>query len=91
MPVLLDDTAPAPGIYVPLNTVEAIGADRGAIFLEEDGKAKRVEVELLDQVRDLVRVRGEGLEAGARLIADYVHFLEDGEPVRVIRSRGLQS
>ena len=91
VPVLLDDTAPAPGIYVPLNTIEAIDANRGAIFLEEDGKAKRIEVELLDQVRDLVRVRGQGLSAGARIIADYVHFLEDGEPVRVIRSRGLQS
>jgi hypothetical protein len=91
VPVLLDDKSPAPGIYVPMNTVEVTGEARGAVFLEENGRVKRVEVELLEQVRDLVRVRGEGLAAGARLIADYIHFLEDGEEVRVIRSRELNS
>ncbi len=91
VPVLLEDKAPLHGIYVPMNTIEVTGENRGAVFLVRDGKAKRIEVEVLGQVRDLVHVRGEGLDAGSELIADYIHFLEDGEEVRVIRRRELNS
>jgi multidrug efflux pump subunit AcrA (membrane-fusion protein) len=91
VPVLLEDTAPLHGIYVPMNTIEITGENRGEVFVVRDGKATRIAVEVLGQVRDLVRVRGEGLAAGAELIADYIHFLEDGEEVRVIRRRELNS
>jgi hypothetical protein len=36
-------------------------------------------------------VEGEGVAAGARVITDYIHFLQDGERVRVTRTREMQS
>jgi hypothetical protein len=35
-------------------------------------------------------VEGEGVAAGARVITDYIHFLQEGERVRVIRTRELK-
>ena len=88
--VLLAGEAPAPGLYVPINAIKPVDDDRGIIFLEQDGQARRVEVRLLGRVRALFRVEGDGVVAGARVITDYIHFLQDGEKVRVTRTRGAQ-
>jgi len=85
--VLLAAETPQPGLYVPINAILPVSDSEGVIFLEEDGKARRVEVRLLGRVRALFRVEGEGLAAGARVIMDYIHFLQDGERVRVTRIR----
>jgi hypothetical protein len=60
-------------------------------ILEVDGRVRRVEVRLLDRVRSYSRVEGEGVAAGARVITDYIHFLQDGERVRVTRTREMKS
>ena len=87
VPVLLAEKAPRPGLYVPMNVIQRIGEDRGAIFLAENGRARRVEVSTTENVRQLFRIEAEGVGPGDEVIADYIHFLEDGEPVRVIRRR----
>jgi len=91
VPVLLAPEAPAPGLYVPMDAVLPIDESRGVLFLEVDGTARRVEVRLLGHVRAFFRVEGEGLAAGARVITDYIHFLQDGERVSVTRTRELGS
>jgi len=82
---LLGGEAPAPGLYIP---VDAIATD-GSIFVADDGKARRVKARVGGQIGGLARVEGEGLSPGALVITDYVHFLEDGEPVRVLRRRKI--
>lgn len=91
VPVLLSTAAPEPGLYVPLDAILPVSESRGVLFLAVDGTARRVEVRLLDRVRMYQRVEGEGIAAGARVITDYVHFLQDGEPVKVIRRREMKS
>jgi multidrug efflux pump subunit AcrA (membrane-fusion protein) len=91
VPVLLTKEAPKPGLYVPMDAILPVSESRGILFLEVDGQARRVEVRLLDRVRVYQRVEGEGVAAGARVITDYVHFLQDGERVRVIRTREMKS
>jgi multidrug efflux pump subunit AcrA (membrane-fusion protein) len=91
VPVLLAQEAPKPGLYVPMDAILPLGGSRGALFLEVDGTVRRVEVRLLDRVRSYQRVEGEGVAAGARVITDYIHFLQDGERVKVIRTREMKS
>ena len=91
VPVLLAQEAPKPGLYVPMDAILPLGPDRGALFLEVDGTVRRVEVRLLDRVRYYQRVEGEGVAAGARVITDYIHFLQDGERVKVVRTREMKS
>lgn len=91
VPVLLAADAPAPGLYVPMDAVRPVSESRGILFLEVDGTARRVEVRLVGHVRAFYRVEGEGVAAGARVITDYIHFLQDGERVKVTRTRELGS
>ncbi|MHC4670516.1 MAG: hypothetical protein ACYTFD_19195, partial [Planctomycetota bacterium] len=91
VPVLLAPEAPAPGLYVPMDAILPVSESRGVLFLEVDGHARRVEVRLLGRVRSYIRVEGEGVAAGARVITDYIHFLQDGERVRVTRTREMPS
>ena len=91
VPVLLAKEAPKPGLYVPMDAILPVGEDRGVLFLEVDGRVRRVEVRLLDRVRMYSRVEGEGVAAGARVITDYIHFLQDGERVRGTRTLEMKS
>ncbi|UCC29390.1 MAG: HlyD family efflux transporter periplasmic adaptor subunit [Phycisphaerales bacterium] len=88
--VLLDAAAPEVGLYVPMDTVIPIDETNGVIFLVEDRRAKRTPVRLLGNVGELFRVEADGVRAGALVITDSVHFLQDGEDVRVAGRRELQ-
>jgi hypothetical protein len=87
--VLLDEAAPEVGLYVPMDTVVPVDETNGVIFLVEDRRAKRTPVRLLGKVGELFRVEADGLHAGALVITDSVHFLQDGESVRVAGRREL--
>ncbi|QEG02264.1 Macrolide export protein MacA [Stieleria maiorica] len=80
------------GYFVP---VEAIyqESDRTYVFLVENDRAKRTEViaELPETLSSgsLIQIRslaGDEFAPGARMIVKGVHFLMDGEPVKVITS-----
>ncbi|MHC4342887.1 MAG: HlyD family secretion protein [Planctomycetota bacterium] len=88
LPVLLSDDAPKPGIYLPMAAIQPVDEKSGIVFLAAGGTAKRVEVRLTSNVGSLFRIEGDGIVPGAQVIADYIHFLRDGEPVRVIKRRG---
>jgi HlyD family secretion protein len=91
IPVLLGGAAPKPGLYVPMNAIKPVDEERGEVFVAVDGRARKVEVKLLDKVGELYRVEAAGLlEAGARVILDYIHFLQEGEPVQVIKMKELK-
>jgi len=84
-----------PGFYLPLNLLKNRDQEPGYLFVEQDGKARKVTVKMLNWAGDLVRIEpaesGQAglLVAGARVIAEHVHFLQDGEPVRVVETREL--
>jgi hypothetical protein len=83
VPVLLKNEAPRPGFYVPMNVIRPGRDGSGTLFLLENGKAKAVPVQLADQVGQLVRIEGPGLTAGAQVVTSHIHFLRDGEAIRV--------
>jgi hypothetical protein len=89
--VLLGETAPEPGLYLPMNAIKPIDDKMGEIFVAIDGKAKKVKVKILSNVGELFRLEAFDtgdvgiVTAGARIITDHIHFLQHDEPVRVIK------
>jgi len=92
--VLLSGRAPKPGLYLPMKAILPIDDSHGAVFVvEADGDAhvaRRIEIPLADQVAGYWPVQSEHLQPGAKVIIDYLHFLQDGEPVSVTKSTGIR-
>ncbi|MFG0319978.1 MAG: efflux RND transporter periplasmic adaptor subunit [Planctomycetota bacterium JB042] len=98
VPVVLDAEPPPAGLYVPMSAVLPTVDGEGVVFVVEDEKANRVPVRLSGTVGDRVRIEPKAadggaalLQPGARLVVDYLHFLVDGEPVRVVKTREVRS
>jgi multidrug efflux pump subunit AcrA (membrane-fusion protein) len=89
VPVLLENEAPQPGFYVPMDVIRSGKEGSGTIFVLADGKVKATPIKMAGQVGELVRVEGAGLRAGVEVVADHIHFLQDGEAVRVAGRREL--
>jgi len=89
--VLLGETVPKPGLYLPMNTIKPIDNKTGEVFVVVDGKAKKIKVKILSNVGELFRLEAFDpgdvgiVTAGARIITDHIHFLQHDEPVRVIK------
>lgn len=88
--VLLTDDPPAPGLYLPMSSILPIGDDEGEIFVADEGKARKMRVRLFDNVEDLFRIEAmsesekQWLVPGAKAVLDPVHFLRDGDPIRIV-------
>ncbi len=81
------DLADAPrGFYVPTEAIVSTG-DSAAVFLVEQGAARRRPVTLHASLGDVIRITGEGIDDGARLIVGGVHYLSDGQGVRVTAAK----
>jgi multidrug efflux pump subunit AcrA (membrane-fusion protein) len=95
VPTLLSGQAPKPGLYVPMRALTTSDGGGRALFVEQGGAARRVSVNVIDVVGELLLVEPAGgsgadlLTAGNQVIVDLVHFLQDGEPVRVVKTREL--
>ncbi len=89
VPVLLEDAPPEVALYVPMDAVVPVDDESGVLFLLEGSEAKRTPVRLVGKVGELFQVEADGLSAGAQVITDGVHFLQDGEFVRVAARREL--
>ena len=84
----------------PLPVHEIIGHIPGdeqtnIVFVEKDGLARRVDVRIIGQAGDLKQITAADasstlLVPGANIILDYIHFLQDREPVRVVQRRELK-
>jgi len=96
IPIVLQDSLPARGLYVPMNTIKPLDETTGMVFIAAAGKARGVQVRILDNAGELFRIEaiddGNGglLAPGAQVITDHVHFLIDGEPIRVVRTVELK-
>ena len=96
VPALLGGQPPKAGLYVPIPAIEVRDKMGGNafVFIEDGGVAQKVPVTVIETVAELVRIEPRGDDAsllvdGARVILDSVHFLQDGEPVRVVGTREL--
>jgi multidrug efflux pump subunit AcrA (membrane-fusion protein) len=93
---MLHADPPKPGLYVPMNAVKPIDGESGEIFIAADGHARKVEVRLVDEVGENYLIAPAGdkgadlVKPGALVIMDYIHFLQEGEPVRVIKMEELK-
>ena len=98
--VLLDTDVPEPGIYVPIDVVRPASEDDGSgdlgeVFALDGGVARLVRVRRTGQILELVRI--EAVDAaqasliapGRQLVADFVHFLRDGDAVKPTGTREI--
>lgn len=96
IPIVLGQSVPKPGLYLPMNAIKPIDETTGVIFVADNGKARKIQVKIRDNVRELFQIeaaeqRDAGLIApGAQVIIDYLHFLRDEEPVQIIKKEELK-
>ncbi|MDH3591874.1 MAG: HlyD family efflux transporter periplasmic adaptor subunit, partial [Planctomycetota bacterium] len=86
VPLVLPLDKATQGLYVPVEAIRALNDDRH-VFVVEGGNAKKIAVTVHDTFREKRRVEGAGLEAGARVIVDGVHYVQDGDTVTVTQER----
>jgi multidrug resistance efflux pump len=96
VPVVLGADTPKPGLYLPMDSIRPIDPTSGEIFLAEDRKARLVKVKILGQVGELFRIEALSpddagrVASGAEVISDYIHYLNDGEPIRAVKTREVK-
>jgi RND family efflux transporter MFP subunit len=72
-------------LVVPaLAVLKMQGSDERYVFLEENGKAKRVSVEIGQRFDNLVEILSAGLKEGDRLVIAGQSRLLDGVPVEIV-------
>jgi multidrug efflux pump subunit AcrA (membrane-fusion protein) len=87
---------PPPGFYLPLNVIRPIDDQNGDVFVVADNKARKVRVKLLRHAGELMLVapaneEGKALiKGGVKVVASHIHFLKDGEPLRVVRTERIK-
>ncbi len=72
------------GIYVPMSAIVPDASGRPYVYLVEDGKAKRVEVDLVGEHGEFRGIAGPGIKDGAKLILRGAHYVTDSEPVTIV-------
>lgn len=93
--VLLEAESPQPGIYVPMDVVRPAGDGRGRVFVLDQGVARAVDVLITDRSLDRVRIaaadaaHADLVQAGRQIVADFVHFLRDGDAVKAAGVREM--
>ena len=67
----------------------------GDVFVVIDGVAKKVRIKIKGNVGELFHIgpadpaQADLLLPGSQVISDQIHFLQDGESVRVVKTVGL--
>jgi RND family efflux transporter MFP subunit len=94
--VLLGETAPETGLYLPMNSIKPVNDKTGEIFVAVDGKAKKIKVKILSNVGELYRIEAFDpgdtnlVTTGSRVITDHIHFLQHDEPIRIIKTAEMK-
>ena len=89
--VLLGETVPEPGLYLPMNSIKPVNDKTGEIFVAVNGKAKKIKVKILSNVGELYRIEaldpGDAnlVTTGSQVITEHIHFLQHDESIRIIK------
>lgn len=87
--VFLGVDPPKPGLYLPMNAIRGRESGTPSVFVIKEGKAHEVSVRIKDAVGSLIGIEPAD-EAGAAVLVEgvqvaarHVHFLVNGEAVRI--------
>jgi multidrug efflux pump subunit AcrA (membrane-fusion protein) len=82
----LDSDPEPPGVFAPIRSIRRQDAERGVVFLADEGVASAVEVRLgeVRGSRQRITSTGDSSLVGDSLIVRGVEYLQDGDPVRVV-------
>ncbi|MEM8886258.1 MAG: HlyD family efflux transporter periplasmic adaptor subunit [Planctomycetota bacterium] len=92
---VLDRYVPPLGHWVPLRALQTTDDRNGTVYVVQEAVVRVVPVRLTNKIGDMFRVEpvdeaGKQLvRTGASLVVDYVHFLADGERVKITQTREL--
>jgi multidrug efflux pump subunit AcrA (membrane-fusion protein) len=79
----LDHGRRAPLPYAPIAAIIEADGNQAAVFVAENGVARRRAVQVAFIVDAAVAIAG-GLKAGDVVVTDGALYLEDGEPIQVV-------
>jgi len=72
------------GIYVPMSAIIPDTSGKYFVYIVEDGKAKKIEVNIISDYGDFRQISGKGISAGAKLITLGSNYVSDGEKVSIV-------
>ncbi len=75
------------GFYVPVDAITTI-AGKHSVFVVEDGVARLRTVSVHESYQELRRIEGEGITTDTAVITGGMHYVSDGEPVRIVAQSG---
>lgn len=87
---LAPTTGAAPLTYVPMAALVEGDGDRASVFVINGGKAQRRDVRVAFITADSIALES-GVAAGEAVITDGALFLENGEPVEILRDATKQA
>ncbi len=71
------------GLYVPVDAIRELNGETSVFTVDAANVARRVAVTVHESHRDLRRIEGEGLTSGTSIAVSGIHYLADGDEVRV--------
>lgn len=77
------------GLYVPVDAITVIGG-KHAVFVLEEQAARVKQVGVHDTYHELRRITGDDIAAGTEVIVGGVHFVSDGQAVRIVGHERLR-
>ena len=88
LPVRFGTPGPGRGIYVPATAVLAEGEQRDYVFLARDQNgrqtATRTPVAIRGRIGEQVKIEGDGVNPGKRLIKHGQHYVVDDHPINIV-------
>lgn len=79
----ISETTPK-GFYVPVDAITKIDG-RPLVFVAEMNKATLREVSVHESYGEMRRIEGEGIGSGSQVIVSGVHYVSDGQPIRIVK------
>ena len=79
----ISETTPK-GFYVPVDAIVKID-ERPLVFVAESNRAMMREVSVHESYGGMRRIEGEGIGSGSQVIVSGVHYVADGQPIRIIK------
>lgn len=78
------------GFYVPVDAITMIDG-KHSVFVVEDGKARWRAISVHESYQELRRIEGEGILTGTEVITGGLHYVSDGDRVRIVERTGERS
>ena len=88
VPVSFDLGELPAGFYVPVEAILTLNGAASVFVVGEGGRARSIPVTLHETVGLQRRIEGNGLEDGMRVILEGLHYVGEGDRLRVVQKIG---